>query len=363
MHVHLREPGATDKEDFTTGTMAAVAGGVVAVMDMPNNPGNPTNSGYRLAEKFHLAEDRVYSDIGFYYGAKPEDNNLRSFKSAADRAMGLKSYLEVTTGSDHGSEPRDFTEIWHHWHDMASTTQPIILHAEERTIEEALAISAGTIGHPTHVAHVSNRAELEAVIRAKHRGWPVTCGVTPHHLLMNETDVHDWYQRMKPPLATPDDQAFLRHFLGMIDVVETDHAPHTIEEKEAANQGNPEGREDLKPTSYGVPGLEAMLPLLLHELKHGRLERNELVRLTSTRPREILGLPPTSNHTWVRASMDDYEFGVADVQSKCGWSPYLGRLVTGRVLEVSKNGHIVYRNGLPTQPPTGRALTPSRQAR
>jgi dihydroorotase-like cyclic amidohydrolase len=61
--------------------------------------------------------------------------------------------------------------------------------------------------------------------------------------------------------------------------------------------------------------------------------------------------------------MDDYEFGVADVQSKCGWSPYLGRLVTGRVLEVSKNGHIVYRNGLPTQPPTGRALTPSRQAR
>lgn len=361
MHVHLRDPGATEKEDFATGTRAAIAGGVVAVVDMPNNPLYPTVNELRLRDKRDRAGRAAYCDVGFYYGSAPADNNIRTFEYAATHVLGLKSYLEVTTGNASGKEPKDFKAIWAAWHKAAAPTQPIILHSEKRTIEEALYLTAGKLGHPTHVAHVSNQAELQTILDAREKGWPVTCGVTPHHLFLNENDVHNWYQRMKPPLATPEDQAFLWEHIDDIDVIETDHAPHTIEEKENANTRNPAGKEGGV-TSYGVPGLEFMLPLLLHAYRQGRLTDKQITQKTSRRPREILGLP-RSRGSNVRVDLVDYEVTPNHVWSKCGWSPYLGRIVTGRIAEVTLRGWPVYRDGsFLGRRGEGRVLNPIREA-
>lgn len=353
MHVHLREPGDERKEDFETGTQAAIAGGVTTVFDMPNNK-RPIRSLERLGEKMLLANQRVYADIGFYYGYQPEEDNIGSFERARLATRGLKSYPEVTTSSDAQTSPADFREGWQAWHEVASQYQPIILHAEKDTIEEALAISAGEIGHPTHVL-VSDRPTLEVVMSAKKKDWPVTCGVTPHHLFMNQTDVRDWFQRMKPPLASPEHQEFLWRHFDQIDVIETDHTPHTKLEKQHTNHVNPTGSERGVVKCYGVPGLESMLPLLLHAVKLGKLTTNQLIDKTSTRPNEILGLTkdPTTS---VKVRMEDYEFSEDDVRSKCGWTPYAGRLVTGRVIQVDLHGETVYREGEFIGSPQGRIL-------
>jgi carbamoyl-phosphate synthase/aspartate carbamoyltransferase/dihydroorotase len=361
MHVHLREPGAEEKEDLATGSRAAIAGGVVAVMDMPNNPYHATNTAFRLREKHDLAKGRMYCDVGFYYGSQPADNNIGTFDYAVRRAVGLKSYLEVTTGNTSGKEPKDFKRIWENWHKLAAPTQPIVLHSEERTIQEALSLVAGQIGHPTHVAHISNKAELDAVIAAREKGWPVTCGVTPHHLFLNSDDVTSWYRRMKPPLGPLSDQEYLWKHLDDIDVVETDHAPHSIDEKEEANRLNPDGLE-TGVTSYGVPGLEMMLPLLLHAMEKNKLTYERIVQMTSVRPREILGLPRSRGNT-VRVLMMNYEVAPHHIWSKCGWSPYLGRMVTGRVVEVSMRGLPVFNDsGFGGREALGRVISPIERA-
>lgn len=362
VHVHLREPGATDKEDFAYGTRAAIAGGATVVFDMVNNPGRVTNSVDRLEEKENLAARKVHTDIGFHYRFQPEEENIRTFANASRIAFGLKSMLEISTGSDKQTDPAEFRVGWRKWHEVAERTQPIILHTETETIEEALAISAGDIGHPTHVAHVSNRPELEAVIAAKEKGWPVTCGVTLHNLFMDKYDVRDWYQRMKPPL---DDPGFLWRHLDSIDVIETDHAPHTADEKKRANIENPAADEHDEVKSYGVPGLEAVVPLLFSTLRatrdksspfYGRqLDVATLYRMLAIRPREILGLPTDTRASSIQVQFGEYEFGSDDMYSKCGWSPYTGWLVNAKVVQADIRGSVVYRDGDFSRP-EGRVL-------
>lgn len=368
MHVHLREPGATDKEDFEYGTRAAIAGGVTGVADMVNNPGHETNRPERLLEKIDLANGRISSDLAFHYRYQPVDNNESTFEQAITLAFGLKSMLDISTGNDAQIEPAQFRHGWSEWARVASRTQPIILHAETETISEGLAIAAGEIGHPTHVAHVSNRTELQAVIDAKQKGWPVTAGVTPHHLFMEDSYVRDWRQRMKPPLATFVDVEFLWRNMEYIDVFETDHAPHTLEEKQHANEQNPTGDEKHPVKSYGVPGLEAMVPLLFSALAeqdnlfpHGRgfegISPALLVDKLAIRPRQILGIPldPTSV-TRVQITQP-YEFD--NVHSKCGWSPYEGWMMQAKVISVALHGQTVYQRGnFANKAPQGRVILP-----
>jgi len=368
LHVHLREPGATDKEDIAHGTQAAAAGGAVAVFDMVNNPGHLTNSPEAVEEKEDIARQQAQVDFGMHYRFQPEENNVGTFKRVIPKVHGLKSMLEISTGSDKQTAPAEFRDGWQEWHRVAGPHQPIILHTERQTVAEALAIAAGEIGHPTHVAHVSNRAELETVMAAKRRGLPVTCGVTLHHLFMDNTDVQDWYQRMKPPLAEPGDNEFLWDHLADIDIVETDHAPHTRAEKELANEQNPNGRDDGPVKSYGVPGLEAVVPLLFTALgqAHGfrshfrgkHIEMSDLMRMLVRRPREILGLPAGNKGTSVRVRFGQYEFGQDDIYSKCGWSPYSGWLVNAKVVQVDLRGTTIFQTGEFLGRPQGRVIYP-----
>ncbi len=366
MHVHLREPGAEHKETFETGTMAAIAGGVTAVYDMPNNPEPYTPyTQQRLIYKRALARGDAYSDIGFYYRYQPSYDNAGSFPSVVNLSSGLKTYLEISTGQTSAEAPQDCRKGWAAWHEVASAYQPIIPHVEDQSVEEAIAVAA-EIGHPIHIPHVPNRFVLETIIKArqKYGDRQITAGVCPHHLFMNKYDIErlGWYARMKPPLGTLEDQDFLWSHLDDIDVFETDHAPHTDDEKLRATAENPEGNPEHSVTSFGVPGLEAMLPLLLQAVQEGRLTASQLLDKASVRPAQILGykLDKTSR---VKVSMEQYEFGPEHVRSKCGWSPYLGRIVTGKVVQVDMHGDTIYRDGqFLNSYGTGEILLPPRVA-
>ncbi|MBP9761903.1 amidohydrolase family protein, partial [Candidatus Saccharibacteria bacterium] len=170
VHVHLREPGQTDKEDFSTGTRAALAGGFTTVCDMPNNT-EPITTPERLEAKLALAIHKVVCDIGFHYGSLGD--NLDTFAEAAKNAIGLKVYLNNTTGG-YTLDPARLKEIYTAW----PRDQVVLLHTEEDTIDIAIESLEG-LDRPVHVCHMPSRAVLEKIIAAKQRGLPVTCGVTP----------------------------------------------------------------------------------------------------------------------------------------------------------------------------------------
>jgi dihydroorotase-like cyclic amidohydrolase len=329
MHVHLRTPGQEYKEDFTTGTEAALAGGFVNVFDMPNNQPEAITTADRLEDKIELATRQAVADVGFYFGSLGD--NIGEFQRASELAFGLKLYLNPTTGN-YKIDVDGLTEIYHEWHKVAPD-KIILLHAEEDVVEAAMEMVRRT-GHPTHIAHVSNRRELQAVMDAKKEGLPVTNGVCPHHLFLTDEDAVGLgaYGLMKPALKSQADQEFLWANMPEIDVFETDHAPHTIEEKQSDNP------------PFGVPGLETLLPLLLQAEREGRISRDDIIQRTALRPRQILRLPHAPDSI-ITVIPEEYEVERDKLHTKAGWSPFEGRLVFGRVATVQHHGRIVYRGG------------------
>mgnify|MGYP004417309380 CR=1 FL=1 len=255
IHVHLRDPGQTDKEDFTSGTSAALAGGFTTVVDMPNNL-QPITAIERLQEKITLAQQKAVSDIGFHYGSLGD--NLDTFVEAATHSVGLKLYLNQTTGN-YLLDPAHLKEIYAAW----PKEQVVLLHVEEDLIDVAIESMQG-LERPVHVCHMPSREILSKIIAAKQQGLPITCGVSPHHLFLDTDDLQRLgvWGDMRPSLKTHEDQAYLWEHLDDIDIFESDHAPHTRIDKEAG--------------AHGVPGLETTLPLLLTAMKQGKitLEQN-----------------------------------------------------------------------------------------
>ncbi|MBU1031320.1 amidohydrolase family protein, partial [Patescibacteria group bacterium] len=253
-HVHLREPGATQKEDFGTGTKAAIAGGYTQVLDMPNNPIS-TITPEALQQKMDLAKERIYADVGFHFGASKE--SIQYFPEIKDKVYGLKVYMNQTTGDLLIENDEVLAEIFSSW----PKNKPVIVHAEGDTLTRAIAL-AKKYNNKLHVAHVSLASEIEQIKTAKEAGMNITCEVTPHHLFLTDEDVKrlGGFGMMKPPLASYEDQNALWQGITdeIIDMIGSDHAPHTKEEK----QGE-------KPM-YGVPGLETTLPLMLTAVSDGR---------------------------------------------------------------------------------------------
>jgi len=173
-HVHLREPGQTEIEDFYTGTSAAVAGGFTTIIDMPNNL-TPITTLARLEEKKALAKEKIVCDIGFHFGTL--GNNFPEFSNVSGKVMGLKIYLNHTTG-DFLIDKATMIAIFSSW---PSENGPILLHAEENLISEVINISKQT-GKRIHICHISSKNELQIIMEAKEQGVAISCGVTPHHL-------------------------------------------------------------------------------------------------------------------------------------------------------------------------------------
>ena len=324
-HVHLRDPGQTHKEDFYTGTAAALAGGYTAVLDMPNNA-EPITSLERLEAKITSARQQVVSDIGFHFGTLGD--NLGEFPKVVDKVKGLKIYLNVTTGNFIIDKSK-LVEIYQAW----PGDKPILLHAED-DVSELVWKTLKTVPKVTHMCHVSSRAELEFVIKAKDAGLPITCGVTPHHLFLTDKDAErlGGFGSVKPFLKPKADQTFLWEHLDYIDLIESDHAPHTKAEKAAT------------PPPFGLPGLETTLPLLLTAEAEGKLGRTRLLELLHANPARIFNIT-TDESTKVEVDMDDYVIKDEDLKTKAGWSPFAGHRVVGKVVRVILRGHPAYENG------------------
>ncbi len=326
-HVHLRGLDWSHKGTFASETAAALAGGYWMVLDMPNtSPSTITPAA--LETKLASIGAEAVCDWGLYFGASQADNSA-AYPEIIGQVCGLKMYNNATTGTL--LIPDQDTRAIHYraW----PGTKPIAVHAEGQTVADILDLVRQT-RKPTHFCHISTADEIALLRDAKADGLPVTLGVTPHHLYLTEDDVVTLgaLGRMKPELKTKADQEALWAALddGLVDVVESDHAPHTLAEKFAAT-----------PPS-GVPGLETTLPLLCTAVRDGLLTEERLIELVALRPQQIFGLHADSG-TYTLVDLDAaYTIERSRLRTLCGWSPFEGMQVAGQVREVWIRGRQVF---------------------
>jgi carbamoyl-phosphate synthase/aspartate carbamoyltransferase/dihydroorotase len=328
VHVHVREPGATHKEDWDSVTAAALAGGVTQILAMPNTK-PPVTDAHTLAAVLDLAAGKARCDYAQFVGAGAD--NAGQAAAAAPYAAALKMYLDQTYGPLRLDDMTDWMKHFEAW----PGETPICLHAESRTLAAAL-LQCALSGKRAHVCHVSTREEITIIRAAKEHGLPVTCEVTPHHLFFSTADLERLGPgrcEVRPRLASPQDQQALWDNLAYIDCFATDHAPHTLVEKDGENP------------PPGFPGLESLLPLLLTAAAQGRLTLEDIRQRCYTNPRRIFGLPEQPD-TWVDVNLDArWTFDAARTFTRCAWSPFQDMPLTGRVERVVLRGQTVFTEG------------------
>lgn len=328
VHVHLREPGATHKEDWDSGTTAALAGGFTMVLAMPNT--NPPITGRQsLTLALDAARAKARCDYAQYLGAGPD--NAGQLIPLAHQAAGLKMYLDQTYGPLRLDDMSLWAPHFAGWpHDL-----PLAVHAEGRTLAAAILLGA-LHDRPVHLCHVSRREEILLIRAAKEKGLKVTCEVAPHHLFLTRDDIPalgEGRSEVRPRLAGPEDCQALWDNLNIIDCFATDHAPHTLAEKDGPEP------------PPGFPGLETALPLLLTAVHDGRLTIDDLVDRLLTNPQRIFRLPAQLD-TFVEVDPDAvWEIRAADTFTRCAWTPFQGWKVRGRVSRVVLRGRDVYAGG------------------
>jgi dihydroorotase len=338
VHVHLRTPGGEHKEDIRSGSAAALAGGFTSILAMPNTlPPLVTLSDFRAAEA--LAKTQAACDLRHFAGASAD--HLDALPLLAREAVGLKIYMDQTYGPLRTASLVALMTCFKQW----PKQKPIAVHAEGLSLAVVIGLAAA-YRRSVHICHVSRREEVQLIAAARQQGLAVTCEVTPHHLFLTDADVPRLgpLGDMRPRLATREDVNVLWAHLGtVIDCIATDHAPHTLEEKQS---------ESPPP---GVPGLETALPLMLTAVAEGRLGMEQLVALMATQPRRIFGLPEQPD-TWVDVEMGGpYIIDNGDLYTKCGWSPFVGMDVRARVRSVRLRGKVVFERA---GEPDDHELTP-----
>ncbi len=332
MHVHLREPGATNKEDFESGSGAAINGGFTFVCDMPNNPGCPTISPERLNEKVSLAGSKALCDIGFHFGT--DGHNLASFGAVIrdPHVFGLKIYCGNTTGDLTITDPSSLDGIFAAW----TSDKPILVHAQGNILGECIELAAH-YRRRIHVCHVATEDDVSRVRVAKEHNLAITCGVTPHHLFLTERNVARLgaYGVFKPPIGNEQDRATLWESLQnrIIDIIESDHAPHTKEEKASGT------------LFFGVPGLETTIPLLVHAIVEKRLTTDRMIDLLYTNPKKIFTIPDQPDTFIELDPQKPYIVGADGYQTKCGWSPFDGWELNGKIERVVLRGKLLVEGG------------------
>ena len=371
-HVHLRNQQLAYKEDFFSGTAAAAAGGVTLTIDMPNNK-PVTMDSISLKERMRLAERRAVVNVAFYSAFPQKLEEVPSI--VKEGAMAFKLYMSEKIG---GLDVDDDKLLLQAFNRVAKMGVPVAVHAEDRKIletrrremkktgrkdveayvkarppeAEARAIRrivqlAKKCGVHVHFCHVSSAVGLNAFLTAKKDGLPVTCEVTPHHLLLSLEHLKRYrtLALTNPPLRTRKDVIALWSALkqGLIDALASDHAPHTLEEKKV------ESIWDVKP---GIAGLETTLPLLLTEVSGGRLTIADLVRLTSEKPAEIFNLRNRGcleEGNWADIVVVDikrkYKIDASNFYSKAKYSPFDGWSVKGKPIKTFVNGQLVMDEG------------------
>ncbi|KAK2724125.1 hypothetical protein QYM36_002458, partial [Artemia franciscana] len=327
VHVHVREPGATHKEDYSTATAAALAGGVTLICAMPNTNPAITDKMALMTVK-EAATRGARCDYGLYLGATEE--NYADAPALAPSVIGMKMYLNETFTTLKMDNMAAWMKHFENW----PKDLPICAHAEKSNTA-AVILFASLYQRSVHICHVARKEEIEVIKMAKLKGIQVTCEVAPHHLFLSENDLGslDSKGEVRPRLATLEDQQALWNNLEFIDCFATDHAPHTLQEKTSDNP------------PPGFPGLETMLPLLLDAVSKGRLTVEDIVTRLHDNPRRIFNLPEQPS-TWVEVDLDEeWIIPSSPAQSKCMWTPFAGRTVKGSVKRVILRGEVAYVDG------------------
>lgn len=339
-HVHVREPGQIHKEDWDTATQAALAGGVTMILAMPNTK-PPIFDEATLNLALDAAKQKARCDYAQFLGAGPDNADI--LPAIADKAAGLKMYLDSTFG-----ELRlDDMTLWMPHFEKFPKDAPIVLHSESRTMAAGI-LFAAIYDRPIHIAHVSLKEEILLIKAAKEKGIKVTCEICPHHLFMtkdspppspppNSQNLGEGKgggrNEVRPRLATQADVDALWENLDVIDCFATDHAPHTVEEKDSDNP------------PPGFPGLETLLPLLLNAVSEKRLTIDDIIQKSVTNPRKIFNLPEQPE-TWIEVDETaEYEIKAADQFTRCNWTPFEGWKVKGRVRKVVLRGKVAFEDG------------------
>ena len=355
VHVHLREPGFSYKETVKSGTLASARGGYTAVCSMPNlNPvpdskenldiqleiierdaaiavypyGSITvaEKGEELSDMVAIADDVIaFSDDG--RGVQSEEMMI----SAMEKAKSLKKMIVA-----HCEENSLLRGGYIHDGEYARTHghRGICSESEWVQIERDLKLAEQT-GVAYHVCHISTKESVDVIRRAKARGVNVTTETGPHYILLDDSYLQENGRfKMNPPLRSPEDrEAILEGILdGTIDMIATDHAPHSAEEK---------GR-GLEKSAMGVVGIETAFPLLYtHLVKTGKLTLERLVELMSTIPRKRFGIESDVGFT-VFDLNEEYSINPYEFLSKGKSTPFEGERVFGKCLLTVYNGKIVY---------------------
>jgi dihydroorotase len=349
-HVHFRTPGLEHKENWESGAKAAIYGGITTVFDMPNTL-PPTISLGSVEEKERIIEEQLKkADIplrfGLYLGA--DKSHFQEINRCKKRIIALKVFM----GSSTGNLVMDDDDSLHAAFSLAASHDLLLaVHAEDEALiherqslfqertdpkthselrndqvaakatEKAIALSR-LYKTRLHILHVGTKREVQMIRAAKKEGVHVTFETTPHHLFLTTLDYAKFGTRVQvnPPLRTQEDADALWHAIkeDEIDTIASDHAPHTIQEKDLPYRQAPSG----------VPGIETTLPLLLDACNQGRITLRQIIRLMRKRVQEIYRLAPNDDFVLVdmnkKATVDD-----KSLKTKCGWSPYSGRQLQG----------------------------------
>lgn len=330
-HVHVREPGQIHKEDWDSATQAALAGGVTMILAMPNTK-PPIFDASTLDLALDAAKQKARCDYAQFVGAGPDNADI--LPSLASNAAGLKMYLDSTFG-----ELRlDDMSLWMPHFAKFPKDYPIVLHSESRTMAAGI-LFAAIYNRPVHIAHISLKEEVLLIKAAKERGIKVTCEVCPHHLFLSKEDIptishgHPGRGEVRPRLATKEDMDSLWKNMDVIDCFATDHAPHTLEEKDSENP------------PPGFPGLETLLPLLLMAVDLRRLTLDDIIQKSVANPRKIFHIPEQPE-TWIEVDENaEYEIHAADQFTRCGWTPFESWKVKGEVRKVVLRGKTAFKDG------------------
>ncbi len=374
--VHFREPGLDHKEDLETGSCAAVKGGVTAVFEMPNT--KPlTTSAEALADKITRADGRMHCDFAFWVGGTQANLAQIPELERLPGAAGIKVFMGSSTGDLLIEDDDGVREV------LKRTRRRAAFHSEDEAMLRArkdLRIPGDPRSHPVwrssevalsctrrlvriaretgariHVLHISSAEEIEFL--ANHKDL-VTAEATPHHLTLAAPDCYErlgTLAQMNPPVRDANHRAAIWKGLsqGIIDVLGSDHAPHTFQEKAATYPDTPSG----------MTGVQTLVPIMLDHVNAGRLTLERFVDLTSAGPKRLFGIAGKGRI----AVGYDADFTIVDMKrretianawitSKCGWTPYDGVSVTGWPIGTIVRGHKAMWDGELTGPAKGKAV-------
>ena len=362
---HFREPGSTDVEDLESGSRAAVLGGVTSLFEMPNtNP--PTSNLVEFDKKLQLAKNRMHSNYAFYFGATPGNIDLLSKLKDLEGCCGVKLFAGSSTGKLLVDKEADIEKV------ISNSDRIVSIHSEDEEILRLRKkfIKKGDVhSHPEwrntecamsstrrvvkiaerynkkiHVLHVTTKEEVDFLAMHKKN---VTFETTPQHLTLYAPDCYDklgTYAQMNPPLRTKEhyDRLWVAIKNNIVDVLGSDHAPHSKENKD----------KEYPNTPSGMPGVQTIFPVMIDHVNNGKLTLEQLIKLMCENPCRIFGI---KNKGYIKEGYDA-DLTIVDmnkevtiknemIASKCGWTPFNNHKVKGYPVGTIVNGNLVMSEG------------------